>query len=68
MKKLPSELIFISQINRDGSGTTPLSEKFLKSMAENRLMANEKYKLIQLSMTEGTFIAHGFNAFVVKIR
>ncbi len=68
MKKIPSELIFISQINRDGSGTTPLSENLKKSMVENPLSAKEKYKLIQLSMTEGTFIAHGFNAFVVKLR
>lgn len=68
MKKTPSELIFISQINRDGSGTTPLSEKYQKAMAQNPLMIKEKYKLIQLSMTENTFIAHGFNAFVVKIK
>lgn len=56
------KLEFISQINRDGSGTVPVSPEYLK------LIQDEKFKLICLSMTEKTFIASNFNCFIVKIK
>lgn len=67
MKKLASELIFISQIKRDGSGVKKVSKAYQKSMIENRLM-NTPFELHRLSMTEETFIAFNFNCFVVKIK
>lgn len=68
MEKFAHELEFISQINRDGSGTTPVKESYLKSMLENPLMKKETFKLHRLSLTENTFIAFNFNAFVVKLK
>ncbi len=68
MKAKASELIFISQINRDGSGTTKVSEKYLKTMLENELMKDNFYELHHLSLSEKTFIAINFNAFVVKLK
>lgn len=68
MKKRPNQLIFISQINRDGSGTTPISESLQKSLSENSLMNAEYYELQQLSISQGTYIASGFNSFVVKLK
>lgn len=68
MKKKPHELEFISQIKRDGSGTHPVDEGYLKSMLNNPLMKDEDYDLHCLSLTEGTYIAFNFNAFVVKLK
>ena len=68
MKKVAKDLIFISQIKRDGSGTFPVSDAYLNSMLNNSLMNEEKFKLHRLSITENTYIASGFNSFVVKIK
>jgi hypothetical protein len=68
MRMKAKELIFISQINRDGSGTTPVSESFLEGIKGNRLMRDEEYDIICLSMSENTYIAHGVNSFVVRIK
>lgn len=62
MKKYGKELQFISWINRDGSGTEPITETHVKILQE------EKFKLHCLSITQETFIIHGFNSFVVKIK
>jgi hypothetical protein len=67
MKKKAHELIFISQINRDGNGTTEVDEGYLKAMLENPLMKNSDFKLKRLSLSENTFIAFNFNAFVVRL-
>ena len=60
MKATAKELEFISQIKRDGSGVitkdiTPSDE-------------NEIYNLYTLSITNATFIASGFNTYVVKLK
>ena len=68
MRAKASELEFISQINRDGSGTTPVPESYLDSMLNNSLMKNDLFYLTCLSLTEKTFIASGFNSFVVKLK
>jgi len=57
-----NKLEFISQINRDGSGTSPVTEEYLK------FLQDAKFKLICLSITEKTFIASCFNCFVVRIK
>lgn len=64
MKKKAKELEFISQINRDGSGTTKVGQSYLDSLFES----NEDFELRPLSLSEGTFIASNFNSFVVKLK
>lgn len=68
MKKKAHELEFISQIKRDGSGTTKVKKSYLKAMLENPLMKDEDFELHCLSLTERTFIAFNFNAFVVRVK
>ena len=68
IKKTAKDLKFISQINKDGSGTTLVSDLYLKSMLENPLMKDELFELHCLSMTEKTFIAFNINVFVVQIK
>jgi hypothetical protein len=63
MKKFGKELIFISQIERNGSGVdTDLSEEYLEQMKD------VKFKVRTLSLGEKTFIASEFNSFVVKLK
>ena len=62
MTKLGSELIFISWIKRDGRGTKMVKKVHIE------IMQNERFKMMQLSLTEKTFIACKFNAFVVKLK
>jgi hypothetical protein len=64
MKKLGSELIFISKINQDGSGISPIPDGFLK----NPLILGDVYKLRPLSMTYKTFIAFRVGVYIVKIK
>jgi hypothetical protein len=68
MEKKAHELIFISQIKRDGSGTIPVEESYKKAMLENSLMKDDIFRLYKLSISEDTYIAFNFNAFVVKIK
>jgi len=64
----PAEMIFISRIKRDGSGTKKVFKKDVKHLTENKFAANEDYKITRLSITEGTYIASGFNSYVVKLK
>ena len=68
VRKKANELIFISQVDRDGLGTSPVPESYLKAVIENSLMKDELYELHSLSITNGTFIAINFNAYVVKLK
>lgn len=68
MKKYPNELEFISRIKRDGSGTEKLTEENLFFFQENEFAKKELYELTPLSMSEKTFIASGFNSYVVKLK
>lgn len=68
MEKKAHELIFISQIRRDGSGTSKVSKSYLKAMLENSLMKDEYFYVRHLSISEDTYIAIGFNSFVVKLK
>ncbi len=58
---LGEELIFISQINRDGNGTTQVTET-----PEHLL--KESFAINSLSLTNKTYIASGFNSYVVKLK
>lgn len=68
MKAKARELEFISQIIRDGSGTAKVEESYLKSMLENPLMKDEDFELHCLSLTEKTYLAMGFNSFVIRLK
>jgi prenyltransferase beta subunit len=57
-----SELIFISCINRDGSGTIDILN------ADRTNLNNTTFTLTSLSITNGTYIASEFNSYVVKIK
>jgi hypothetical protein len=57
------DLIFISQINRDGSGATRITDE-----REVEHLNEASFDLSTLSLTNETFIASGFNSFVVKLR
>ena len=61
MEKLGKELEFISRIKRNGSGTKRVKKPLIE------LMQGDTFKINCLSMTEKTFIASGFNSFVVRI-
>lgn len=62
MKVKGKELLFVSHIKRDGSGTTDVSK-------ENMTHLNEtEFYLKRLSITNKTFIASEFNAYVVRLR
>lgn len=62
MTKFGKDLIFISQIKRDGSGVTDVSKEYIE------MMENDLFHLTYLSLSEKTFIASEFNSFVVKLK
>ncbi len=62
MKKIGSELIFISRIERNGLSVAEVGEGYLE------LLQKETFELVCLSMSERTYIAFCFNAFVVKLK
>lgn len=73
MKKLGSELIFISWIRRDGTGTvmcgTGWNEKSDSPKVDDMsYLDNEEFTVKCLSLSKQTFIASGFNSFVVKLK
>ena len=68
MTKKTHELEFISRIKRDGSGTTKVEDHQLKAMLEHPRSRDENYQLHRLSFSENTYVAIGFNSFVVRVR
>lgn len=56
------DLIFISNIKRDGSGTVDVSKEKMSHLD------NDEFHVACLSMTQNTYIAHGFNSYVVKLK
>lgn len=68
MKAKAEDLFFISSINRDGSGTKKVGKGHLNSLLKNPFMKDDLYELKRLSHTEGTFLAIGFNSYVVKVK
>lgn len=61
-KKYGSELEFISQIKRDGTGVIDLTNEDMS------ILDNDKFKMNSLSLTSQTYIACEFNSFVVKLK
>ena len=57
-----SDLIFVSRILRDGSGTEPLSP------AHRKIIQDENLNVNRLSISQDTWIANGFNSYVVKMK
>ena len=73
MKKLGKELEFISWIKRDGTGTIMIGGEWNSSMDMPKIddMSYEDdstFDVNGLSITNKTFIACGFNSFVVKLK
>jgi DNA-directed RNA polymerase subunit N (RpoN/RPB10) len=62
MKIQGKDLIFISQINRDGSGTHEVKADYIE------MMQDEWFRVRCLSLSTGTYIANAFNSFVVKLK
>lgn len=60
-----SELIFISQIKRDGSGT---SKRGVSKKMVDEYLSKEEFTVLCLSMSNRTYIAHGFNSYVVQFK
>ena len=73
MKALGKELEFISFVKRDGSGTIAVGtewneDKPYPKTDDVSYLDNELFILNTLSLTNRTFIASGFNTWVVKIK
>jgi len=68
MKLKAKDLVFISWIKRDGSGTEPVPDEMLESMLNNQFSKDDKFNINRLSLSNKTFIASGFNSFVVKLK
>jgi hypothetical protein len=62
MKVKGKELMFVSHIKRDGSGTTDVSNENMSHLNET------EFYLKRLSITNRTYIALEFNAYVVRLK
>jgi len=62
MKRYGSELEFISRINSDGLTVETVDEATMQAFED------KQFELNRLSISEGTYIASGFNSFVVKLK
>jgi hypothetical protein len=73
MKKLGKELEFISFVKRDGSGTIMCGGEWDKESGypktdDMSYHDDDKFKLTRISISHNTFIASGFNTWVVRIK
>ena len=68
MKAKAYQLIFISVIKRDGSGTESVNSEEIIKLLEAFGNRDKKYKLNCLSMSQGTYILSEFNSYVVKFK
>ena len=71
--KLGKELEFISFIKRDGSGTIPVGTEWDEKQDYPKTddvsyMDEDRFVLNTLSLTYKTFIACGFNSWVVRLK
>jgi hypothetical protein len=66
MKVEAKELVFISQIKRDGTGVDIITSIQNEELQNDTI--DKWYELNSLSITNKTYIASGFNSYVVKIR
>lgn len=73
MKKIGKELEFISFVKRDGSGTVAVGTEWSEISDYPRTddvsyMDNDEFEINPISLTHETFIASGFNTWVVKLK
>lgn len=73
MKYKGKQLEFISFIKRDGTGTVMVGTEWNKNknypkVDDMSYLDNEIFEVNCLSLSNKTFIASGFNSFVVRIR
>ena len=62
------DLVFISQIKKDGSGVIPVDNDTIQKEHDNPFASNIDYELLGLSMTLGTYIAGRNIVYVVKLK
>lgn len=68
ISKTSSELIFIAKIKPDGSGTKMVSKRELKFLNENPTVSKSSFNMNILSIEDKTYIASGFDSYVVKLK
>jgi len=68
MTKKPNEMIFISKIKPDGSGTQMVSKRELNMLNKNKCMSETEFNINILSIPEETYIASGFNSYIIKLK
>ena len=73
MKTIGKDLKYISLIKRDGSGTIPVGTPWTTKSGHaktdcTKYMDEDLFEINSLSITEGTYIASGFNSWVVKLK
>ena len=72
MDKKGKELEFISLIKRDGSGTVMVGSEWDKNkdypIDDMSHLDEAVFELNYLSLSNKTFIASGFNSFVVRLK
>jgi hypothetical protein len=72
MKFLGKQLEFISLIKRDGSGTIPIGTPWTTESGHPKTdsisyLDEEEFTINSLSMTHRTYVASGFNSWVVRV-
>ena len=73
MRKLGKELEFISFVKRDGSGNIPVDTEWTRYSDHPRTdnvsyMDGHEFEINTLSLSQKTFIASGFNTWVVRLK
>jgi hypothetical protein len=73
MRKFGKELEFISFVKRDGSGTIAVGTEWNTDSNHPKTddvsyMDDEEFEINAISMTYKTFIASGFNTWVVRLK
>lgn len=73
MRAKGKELEFISWIKRDGSGTVPVGtewdvDKDYPKLDDVSHLDDDEFTIVGLSLSKKTFIASGFNSWVVKLK
>lgn len=73
MKKLGKELDFISYIKRDGTGTIMCGTEWDNFMGHPKVdemsyLDHQEFKIKAISLTYKTYIASGFNTWVVRLK
>jgi hypothetical protein len=56
------QLIFLKRINKQGDSS------LIPAHEDNRHYYDDNFEITCLSISEGTYIAHGFSTFIVKLK